>query len=80
MDWTHHQKPRPVIRSEIQVGNVVLSVSTQADTDKRWQFFCFSFGKYSGATHAECLSSWPREALRLARAELDALESKINAE
>ena len=73
--------PRPhVAHSEIRSGPVSLSVIALADTDPRqWQFLSLTFGRHSTAPHTECLETWPREALALARQALDECEALLEA-
>lgn len=63
--------------SVIYSGSCRLAVSpaTSGDPGKKWQHFQISFGRFTNDDRPEV--TWPREAIGLAREELDALEAKL---
>ena len=77
MNWINETAPQPPRQSSIEHGALRLSVSPHATDPSReqWQWCIMSFGSHSKASHEECLESWPREAIALARKELDELET-----
>jgi len=62
---------------ELEAGNLLFSVSVGSSSLKSWQFLSLAIGRHSNATIAECKESWPLEAIRLARAELDRCEAEL---
>jgi hypothetical protein len=66
----------PTTKHRLYVGPVAISV-TEEEPERRWQYFCLTISKYSPATAAECLATWPAEAIARARAELDELEAQL---
>jgi len=91
--WTTETpEPQPV-SSTLERGPVSLSVAPANKGDRQWQHFLLSFGRYhkdvrdedivseiTENDHAECLRTWPREALRLAREKLNKFEEQLNEE
>jgi hypothetical protein len=69
--------------SEARSGPVGMSIRTvqRADGDlQRFQYLSISLGRHTTAPHAECLKTWPREALTIARQALDDFEEFLEAQ
>ena len=75
MNWTDESTMNWSHESTTNKGPFQLSVGP--GSGRRWQHFTFSFGRHSEAAHEECLKTWPREAIALARKELDDLETLL---
>lgn len=76
---TETPEPQPE-QSVISCGHIQLSVGQAHDSPQRWEYFSLSFGRFSNEPHKECLKTWPREALRLARENLDQFEEQLDEE
>jgi hypothetical protein len=57
-----------------------IRLSLEETKDHVWQFMLIAFGETSDKLHAECLTTWPREAIRIAREKLDAFEASLEGE
>ncbi len=75
LQWKHPDPDPPGLESEAKYGNVRLLV--REDSQRQWQSVILCFGRFSEQTHEECLESWPREALKLARTALDEFEAQL---
>lgn len=80
INWKTTSPKPPLPCSVLDIAPVHLSVNSPDDGKRQWQHLCISFGKYSEDDHGECLKTWPREALRLAREKLDRFESTLDGE
>ena len=69
--------PSPTPHSEFRRHPIGLSVRQAIDSPDQWSFFELALGMSSSKTHAECLKTWPREALALARQALDEFEQYL---
>lgn len=79
MTWKTTQPVAPPRESVLESGHIRLSVrKDEADSERTWQYMIMSFGEHRKASHIECLGTWPREAIALARAELDRLEATLD--
>ena len=80
MEWTREPPtPKPDRKCSIHCGGVMLSVSESAeDEGKIWQYLAYSNGAFSGLTFEQCLETWPRLAIQLAREALNELELKLS--
>ena len=67
----------PLPSSVLRCGPVTLSVGLVAHDPRRWQYFGLAFSVFSEDSQGACEDSWPREAIALAREELDALEEYL---
>ena len=81
MKWeTRKTIPAPD-ESVIESGPIRVAVSPAYNNHSlRWQYFTVTLGHHSGASHAECLQTWPREAIAKARAALDEFEAELEGE
>ncbi len=79
IQWKHPKPEPPLPEAEIKFGDLCLRVVPN-NTSTRWQSLLMTFGKFSDQTHEECLKSWPREALRLAKKALFDFEAALEAE
>lgn len=69
----------PVDQHTLRHGPITLTVEP-ADgiaANTIWQYCRIGFGRHSTATTEECLVSWPRQAIELARLALDDLEAEL---
>ena len=84
MDWTREiPKPKPTKPvAKLISGEVELKISPSSidGSAELWQWFYISFGEHSSETMDECCKTWPREAIRLAREQLDAFEAALDSE
>lgn len=84
MKWEINQIAQPRMRHTLGSGKVEANITTPEpqDGDKCWQYFTVSFGAFGKPNQPieECLRDWPREAIRLARAELDRFEAQLERE
>lgn len=63
---------------EIELDGVCIRVGQSTSSPgELWQWFMFSFGEHTKADFAEAMETWPKEAIKIARAQLDALEAKM---
>lgn len=69
--------PQP-IQSIMDTGKIRLTIEEM--TTKRWQHFSLSLGAFTEEPHEICLKTWPREAIRLAREELNRFEARLDGE
>jgi len=75
---TTAKQPDPPPRWEITSGPIKLSVRHSANVDKTWQWLSLDFGYHSENSMAECMQTWPREAIAKARAKLDEFEEFLD--
>ena len=73
---TETPKPLPAA-SILDAGTVRLTINAKDLDGWQWQHFILSFGRDSEQAHSECLATWPRDALRIARENLDAFEKTL---
>lgn len=79
LKWELQQpKPAPEPSMVVEIGNIRLAVTPK--TGECWQHFLMSFGEYAADSTDDCMATWPREALRLAREALDKFESQLEGE
>ncbi len=77
MGWkTTPEKRTDVLHEWRPSRNAVFYVSDEGD--RRFLNFMPSVNRSTTDSAEECKQSWPREAIRLMRAELDRLETMIN--
>ena len=78
MSWVETTPATPPRTFEIRSNNLRVSVDGRVNEDgKIWQYLSLSFGRHTSRPIEECLTNWPREAIRLVRAEMDELEAKL---
>lgn len=79
--WTKEiPKPTPTKpEASAECDKIHLKVQPAYGTDdgRLWQWFDCSFGVHSTASLDACCEIWPREAIRLAREQLDKLEAQL---
>jgi len=78
MQWETDTPERTITeRSTLNCGPVRLSVKMYEGDPRTWQHFLLSFAEPSEGSPELRRMEWPREALRMARAELDAFEASL---
>jgi len=78
--WTPTPTPQPKNEAEITVGPCHLSVCEHDGTaGKRWQYLSLSLGEFSDTPMDECLGTWPKRAVQLARQAITELDRKLQA-
>lgn len=76
--WETTPTPRAIPESTITIGSCQLAVREHdATADKRWQFLLISFGEFSDAPMDECLKTWPKRSIQLARHALSELQRRL---
>ena len=68
-------------RSTMDYGGVTLSISPandHANPGELWQWASLSLGKHVVAEPSDCLSTWPREAVRMLREAIDKFEEELD--
>lgn len=68
-------KPVESTPSKLSRGPITLTVDDSGD--QQYQSMILHFGVLSQQSREECLASWPREAIRLAREHLDRFEARM---
>lgn len=76
---TRAPEPQPE-SSVLECENVRLSVGEARNDPRKWKYFSMSFGVHTNQPQSDCLKTWPREALQLARQELDRFEARLDEE
>ena len=82
MEWeADRPNPAPMPRVTMKLGDVSVSVSpAHGNSSERWCYVAVATGEHTAASMDECQESWPRKALAMARAQLDAFEEALNEE
>ena len=81
MKWEIAKVEQPTTRRRLECGKMYVSVGEQmSENGKRWQYMSVSFGRHADRTVSESMDLWPREAIALARAELDKFEASLEEE
>ena len=79
LNWKQVKETKPIPgKSTVNSDCIGLSISpSQNAPGGQYQHLLMSFGVHSERSHEECLESWPREVLKLARKALDDFEAKL---
>lgn len=78
MNMWHTEPPEPVApRSVLWCGAIRLSIGPSQTSPALWQYLAMSFGAHTNRSADVSKEAWPREAIRMAREELDRLEEKL---
>ena len=73
-----HETPRTTAEATITIGPCHLSVRDhEGSASKRWQWCMISLGEFSEAPLSECLESWPKRAVKLARQAVSDLDRRL---
>ena len=80
MQWeTADPRPEPPkLRRAMKFGDLELSVSEARDSNQRWQYLSLTMGMFTVESVEAAMESWPRDALSLARQQLDAFEAALD--
>ncbi len=76
LEWKYPEPNPPLPEAKIRFGDVHLTVKP-SDNATQWLGMSLCCGRFSDSSHEECLESWPREVLKLARKALDDFEAKL---
>lgn len=75
--WNQTQAPQAP-EAKITIGPCYLSVcESSGDPGRQWQWFTLSFGEFSEAPLSECLETWPKRAIQLARQAVRELDRRL---
>ena len=77
LEWKTETPPEPHTKSVLTCGELRLAIWKDADDEQTYQHAHLSVGQFSDASHEECLKTWPREAIRLIREQLNKLEAEL---
>jgi hypothetical protein len=75
--WILSETPQPKREAVITIGSCQLSVSERQDLGTRWQWIMFSCGEFSDSPLDECLETWPKRAVQLARQAVRELDQRL---
>lgn len=77
IEWK--KQPTQIVqhKSKLDQGDIHLAVWREEGDTQEYQNCLISFGEFSGASHEGCLKTWPREAIRRVREQLDQFEAAL---
>ena len=70
-------KPQP-IKQKASIRHETAVVTVEDSGDRRWIYFDMYLSHHSETPFDSLLTTWPREAIAKARAQLDALEAELD--
>ncbi len=70
---------RTLQEAHFNIGSADLSVKERSDGDRQWQLLTLTVGEFTEAPFEECIETWPRRAVQVARQAISELDRRLKA-